>query len=112
MKGDWGKRRKRFSIKVTCLKGTEENEGVNTAFFALEMGDSYDFTTVNKPHFTPGGELLSHCPTTFNMVGGDPPQISNPLWSRFTLPWNAPIKGPLAAHKEIKKQFRLRECTV
>lgn len=29
------------------MKGTEENEGVNTAFFALEIEDVDDFTTVN-----------------------------------------------------------------
>lgn len=46
LKGDWGKKRKSFN-KVILRKRTQENEGVNIVFFALLMGEVYDFTTVN-----------------------------------------------------------------
>lgn len=42
-----GRRGRVSTFKVSLRKQTQENEGVNIVFFALLMGEVYDFTTVN-----------------------------------------------------------------
>lgn len=62
--GGWGERRV-STIEVIYIKRSQENEGVNIAFFALLMGDVSDPTMINVI-LLKAGRYSVICPTTCN----------------------------------------------
>lgn len=99
------------TIKVVCIKRRQEKKkkrrqekkGVKLTSFAFVDGDVSDFfTIVNLILLKAGNYKVFVQPPAIQRTL---PHIDSPVWSRFSLPWNVPINGPLAAHKEIKKQI-------